>query len=160
VSGAAQSASAVTVATRIGLPTVGVPFQITFDCADADRMAEFWAIALGYRIEPAPTGYLSWGDYLRSHRLPVPPAGSISAIVDPSGAGPRIVFLRSPESASIRNRAHLDVRAGGSDGERTAKVSALIDAGATQVRRIDEGEGGGDWWVVMLDPEGNEFCVT
>lgn len=140
----------------VAFPAVGARFQITFDCADADRMAEFWSIALGYQIEAPPTGYLSWGDYLRAHQLPVPPAGSISAIVDPTGVGPRIVFLRSLDAGGP-SRAHLDVRAGGSDGERTAKVAALIDAGATQVRRIDEG---GDWWVVMLDPEGNEFCVT
>jgi hypothetical protein len=160
VTGTTSSTPGVAPARPVAFPTVGAPFQITFDCTDADRMAEFWSIALGYRVEAAPAGYLSWGDYLRSHRLPVPPAGSISAIVDPSGAGPRIVFLRSPDPASIHNCAHRDVRAGGSDGERTAKVSALIDAGATQVRRIDEGDGGGDWWVVMLDPEWNEFCVT
>jgi len=142
---------------RIGFTAVGTPFQITFDCADADRMAEFWSVALGYHVESPPAGYLSWGDYLRSHQLPVPPAGSVSAIVDPDGTGPRIVFLRSADTNGTHPRAHLDVRAGGSDGDRTAKVAALIDAGATQVRRVDEG---GDWWVVMLDPEGNEFCVT
>ncbi|MEX2628138.1 MAG: VOC family protein [Ilumatobacteraceae bacterium] len=133
------------------------PFQITFDCADADRMAEFWSIALDYRVEPPPTGYLSWGDYLRSHQLPVPPAGSISAIVDPDREGPRIVFLRAAEGALARTRVHLDIRAGATDGAKTAKVAALIDAGATQLRRVDED---GDWWVVLVDPEGNEFCVT
>lgn len=142
---------------RIAFGAMAGPFQITFDCADADRMAEFWSIALDYRIEPPPTGYLSWGDYLRAHQLPVPPAGSISAIVDPDQVGPRIVFLRASEGSLARSRVHLDIRAGTSDGEKTAKVAALIDAGATQVRRVDED---GDWWVVLLDPEGNEFCVT
>lgn len=133
------------------------PFQITFDCADADRMAEFWSIALGYRIEDPPTGYLSWGDYLRSHQLPVPPAGSISAIVDPERGGPRIVFLQASDAALARSRVHLDIRAGDGEGAKAEKVAALLDAGATQVRRVDED---GDWWVVLLDPEGNEFCVT
>lgn len=135
---------------------MGVPFQITIDCADAERMAEFWSIALGYRVEEPPTGYLSWADYLRSHQLPVPPAGSISAIVDPDSIGPRIVFLRSPDAVTM-SRTHLDIRAGHTDGEKTAKVAALIDAGAVQVRRVDTD---GDWWVVLRDPEGNEFCVT
>lgn len=135
---------------------MGVPFQITVDCADAERMAEFWSIALDYRIEPPPTGYLSWGDYLRAHQLPVPPAGSISAIVDPDSIGPRIVFLRSSDAARA-GRTHLDIRAGDSDGDKTARVAALIDAGAEQVRRVDTD---GDWWVVLRDPEGNEFCVT
>ncbi len=142
---------------EIAFPAMAGPFQITFDCADADRMAEFWSIALGYRIEPPPTGYLSWGDYLRSHQLPVPPAGSISAIVDPDQVGPRIVFLRASDGSLASSRVHLDIRAGTSEGAKTAKVAELIDAGATQVRRVDED---GDWWVVLLDPEGNEFCVT
>ena len=147
----------MTVGERVASPEMAGPFQITFDCSDAQRMAEFWSLALGYRIEPPPSGYLSWGDYLRAHQVPAPPAGSISAIVDPDQVGPRIVFLRAGDASSARSRVHLDIRAGTSEGDKTAKVAALIDAGATQVRRVDEN---GDWWVVLLDPEGNEFCVT
>lgn len=135
---------------------MSVSFQITIDCADADAMSRFWSTALGYVDEPPPAGYLSWEDFLRASDIPLPPAGAISAIVDPDGIGPRILFLRVPEPKTVKNRVHLDLRAG-DDGDKHAKVDELVRAGATQIRRIDEQ---GDWWVVMADPEGNEFCVT
>lgn len=131
-------------------------FQITIDCADADSMSEFWSTALGYVVEPPPAGYLSWEDFLRANDIPLPDTGSISAIVDPDGVGPRILFLRVPEPKTVKNRVHLDLRTG--DGEaKDAKIAELVRAGATELRRVDEH---GDWWMVMADPEGNEFCVT
>jgi hypothetical protein len=136
---------------------MATPFQITVDCRDADGMSAFWSVALGYVLEPPPTGYLSWEDFLRARSIPVPPPGSISAIVDPDGAAPRILFLRVPEPKVAKNRLHLDVRAGRTDAERQAKIDQLTEAGAQQVRRVDEN---GQWWMVMTDPEGNEFCVT
>jgi hypothetical protein len=57
----------------------------------------------------------------------------------------------------VKNRVHLDLRAGRDDAAKRAKVDDLIAAGATEVRRVDEQ---GQWWMVMTDPEGNEFCVT
>ena len=51
---------------------VATPFQITIDCADAERMTAFWSVALGYVEEPPPAGYLSWEDFLRAsvaHRV-------------------------------------------------------------------------------------------
>lgn len=136
---------------------MATPFQITFDCVDAGAMCRFWSVALGYIEEPPPAGYLSWADYLRANEIAIPPAGSIGAIVDPDGIGPRILFLRVPERKIVKNRVHLDLRAGRGDDAKLAKVTELIAAGATQVRRIEEN---GQWWIVMTDPEGNEFCVT
>jgi catechol 2,3-dioxygenase-like lactoylglutathione lyase family enzyme len=131
-------------------------FQVVFDCADADRMAAFWSVALGYEVESPPAGFLSWEDFLRANQIPVPPPGSISAVVDPDRVGPRLLFLQVPEPKTVKNRVHLDLRVG-SDDEKLAKVTELERAGGSQVRRVEEN---GGWWVVMTDPEGNEFCVT
>ncbi|HSJ90645.1 MAG TPA: VOC family protein [Ilumatobacter sp.] len=136
---------------------MAAPFQITIDCVDAQRMMAFWSVALGYVAEPPPAGYLSWEDFLRANGVPIPPSGSIGAIVDPEGVGPRILFLRVPECTTVKNRVHLDLRAGRSDDARTAKVAELVAAGGCPVRRVEEH---GQWWMVMADPEGNEFCVT
>jgi hypothetical protein len=87
----------------------------------------------------------------------LPPPGSIGAIVDPDRVGPRILFLRVPEQKSVKNRLHLDIRAGRTDGEKDAKIAELTAVGASEIRRVDEN---GDWWMVLADPEGNEFCVT
>jgi catechol 2,3-dioxygenase-like lactoylglutathione lyase family enzyme len=136
---------------------VAVRFQITIDCRDADAMSAFWSTALGYEVEPPPAGYLSWEDFLRANDIPLPPAGSISAIVDPDSTGPRILFLRVPEPKTTKNRVHLDIRTDRTDDGKLTKIRELVSAGAAEVRRVDE-QGG--WWMVMTDPEGNEFCVT
>lgn len=120
-------------------------------------MCRFWSAALGYVEEPPPAGYLSWEDFLRANGVTVPPPGSIGALVDPDGVGPRILFMRVPEPKVVKNRVHLDIRAGRSDEDKTAKIAELVAAGATEIRRVDEH---GQWWMVMADPEGNEFCVT
>ena len=136
---------------------MATPFQITVDCVDADVMCRFWSVALGYVEEPPPAGFLSWDDFLRANDITTPPPGSIGAIVDPDGIGPRLLFLRVPERKSSKNRLHLDLRGGTSNEARERKIVELTKAGATQVRRVEEN---GQWWMVMGDPEGNEFCVT
>ena len=117
------------------------------DANDPQRLAEFWAAALGYILEP---GY----DY---------PEGA--SIVDPDGVGPAIGFLRVPEPKTSKNRLHIDIRVAGSDEHDAAaiqrmrtKAAELVKLGAVQVRE--------EFWapgvlanVIMLDPEGNEFCV-
>jgi hypothetical protein len=132
-------------------------FQITVDCGDTDAMVRFWSVALGYVEEPPPAGYLSWEDFLRANGIPLPQPGSIGAIVDPESVGPRILFMQVPEKKSGKNRVHLDIRASRDDDSKVAKIDELISAGAHEIRRVDVG---GDWWMVMADPEGNEFCVT
>lgn len=138
------------------MAAVGTEFQVTFDCVDADRMSEFWATALGYVVQPPPPGFDSWEAFVRAHDLQVPPVGSISAIVDPDGVGPRILFQRVPEAKTVKNRVHLDLRAGGGDDAKRAMADRLIGAGATEVCEVREP---GEFWIVMHDPEGNEFCV-
>ena len=57
----------------------------------------------------------------------------------------------------VKNRLHFDLRGGKSDEAREAKITELAEAGASHIRRVEEN---GQWWMVMGDPEGNEFCVT
>jgi hypothetical protein len=141
---------------------MGVPIQIVFDCADPDRVARFWAEALGYEFPPPPEGHATWEDFLRAMGVPESEWNSKSAIVDPEGKGPRIYFQRVPEPKAVKNRVHLDISVGA--GHPLEERPALIDAeverleklGAKRVRSFDEQ---GEYWVTMLDPEGNEFDV-
>ena len=91
---------------------MSLEFQVVFDCRDADVLADFWAIALERIVQPPPPGFDSWPAFLEAQGAPVPPQGSVSAIVDPDGDGPRILFQRVPEAKAVKNRVHLDVRAG------------------------------------------------
>jgi Glyoxalase-like domain len=97
------------------------------------------------------------------YALRAAPAGSEWAtIADPSGAGPSVLFHRVPEPKIIKNRVHLDVRLAPGMPTSTTRplveheVQRLVALGATHVR-TDEDES--DYYVVMQDPEGNEFCV-
>ncbi len=123
-------------------------WTIGADAADPHRLAAFWALALGYVDEP---GYDSEDG---------------ASLVDPDGALPAIGFLRVPEGKTAKNRFHIDIRVAAGQpvdpGVREewirAKVTQLVDAGATTVR--EESYDGAFGHVVMLDPEGNEFCVA
>ena len=132
--------------------TTGI--QITFDCADPGRLAEFWAAALGYVVQPPPDGFDSWPAFLTAIGVPESEWDSRSACVDPEGTRPRLFFQRVPEPKTAKNRVHLDVNVG--TDRVDAEVSRLVEAGATTVREHGEL---GERWVVMADPEGNEFCV-
>jgi hypothetical protein len=143
---------------------MATPIQVTFDCADPDRLATFWATALGYSKQDPPTGYATWSAYLAAQGIPEDQWNSASAIIDPESRGPRIYFQRVPEPKVVKNRVHLDLNVGGgrhvSIQERRARVDAEVDrlrgAGATPLRPVEEH---GEYWVVMADPEGNEFCL-
>jgi hypothetical protein len=143
---------------------MATPVQVVFDCADPSGLARFWAAALDYELQPPPPGFDSWEAWLRNAGVPESEWNSASAIVDPDGTGPRIFFQRVPEAKTVKNRVHLDVNAGGSRGtpeeERRANVAAAVERlegeGATVLREVEER---GEHWVVMTDPEGNEFCV-
>ena len=128
--------------------------QVTIDCANPDRLAHFWAGALHYVVQPPPEGFASWPEFLTSIGVPESEWDSRSACVDPDGKGPRLFFQKVPEGKGAKNRVHLDVNVGG--GNVDSEVERLVTAGATKVREHDES---GDRWVVMQDPEGNEFCV-
>ncbi|MCR6488833.1 VOC family protein [Amycolatopsis sp. OK19-0408] len=136
--------------------------QITFDCAEPERVARFWCEVLGYVVPPPPEGFASWGDYERT--LPPERRGASFVAQDPDGAGPRLYFQRVPEGKVVKNRVHLDVRAGTGlvGAERLAALEAeqdrLIALGAThfQTQYADEEN---ESCITMLDVEGNEFCL-
>ncbi|MGW3204263.1 VOC family protein [Streptomyces sp. NPDC001135] len=135
-------------------------FQVTFDCAEPERVARFWCEVLGYAVSPPPAGFATWEDYDRSR--PPEEQGSRSACSDPSGVGPRLFFQRVPESKVVKNRVHLCVRVGtGLVGEERlaaleAECARLLPLGAVRVRLLYDGN---DACIVMQDIEGNEFCL-
>ena len=139
--------------------------QITFDCADPDGLCRFWVEVLDYQMQPPPPGFETWDAFLESVGVPPEQRNSRSAALPVDGTGPRLFFQQVPEGKSAKNRVHLDVRsAPGLEGdERMAALQAecdrLVALGATRLRRVEpEGpmEAG---FIVMADPEGNEFCL-
>lgn len=139
--------------------------QVTIDCADPAALAAFWASALGYVVQPPPEGFDSWPAALAAWGVPEERWNSASAVVDPDGAGPRVFFQQVPEAKGAKNRLHLDVQVSDGPGIPVARkraqvlptVERLAGLGAREVRQVEEM---GSFWVVMTDPEGNEFCVT
>lgn len=112
--------------------------EVAVDCADPHVLARFWCAVLGYEVQEVDEaeGYVCVG----------PPAAAARP------GAPTLGFARVPEAKAGKNRLHLDVRP--ADGDRDAEVARLLALGATRA--------GGDEelpWVVLLDPEGNEFCV-
>ena len=138
--------------------------QITFDCADPGALADFWAAALGYQKEPPPKGFGSWDDALSAWGIPEDQWNSRSAIVDPEGKHPRVFFQQVPEGKTAKNRVHLDIRSapGLKGDERMAALESeaakLLALGATRFQRFDPA-GNEIGFIVMQDPEGNEFCL-
>ncbi|WP_069386003.1 VOC family protein [Cellulosimicrobium cellulans] len=137
--------------------------QVTFDAADPRALGAFWAEVLGYVQQPPPDGFEDWEAAMTAWGVPPERFGDHYALVDPDGDGPRIWFQRVPEPKSAKNRVHLDVNvgAGVTDAdERAARIRGharrLVSCGGTVQREVEEN---GERWIVMLDPEGNEFCL-
>jgi hypothetical protein len=83
--------------------------------------------------------------------------GNWYRIEDPSGHGPRLAFQRVTEPKTVKNRVHLDVRAlGDGPDAREVEVERLVGLGATVLRVVTDEAG---TFVILQDPEGNEFCV-
>ncbi|MDI6520130.1 hypothetical protein STPH2_7133 [Streptomyces sp. KO7888] len=141
------------------MPTIR-KFQVTFDCAEPERLARFWCEVLGYVVPPPPEGFGTWGDYWSAQ--PPERRGAWFACADPTGVGPRLYFQRVPEGKAAKNRVHLDVRVGTGlvGAERLAALDAerarLVPLGAVHVRTLYDGN---DACIPMLDIEGNEFCI-
>jgi hypothetical protein len=142
---------------------VSVQVQVTFDCADPGRMAEFWAQALGYKEQDPPEGWDSWEAWAGAQGIPEEDFNSMSAVVDPDGHGPRLFFQRVPEGKSVKNRVHLDLNVGLPRDDPQASRTRVKEAagrleglGATKLREVEER---GEFWIVMQDIEGNEFCL-
>ncbi len=138
--------------------------QVTFDCADPAALTEFWCAVLGYQVERPPAGFETWDAALDAWGVPPEARNDKSAAVDPRGRGPRLFFQKVPEHKQVKNRLHLDVRAapGLAGSDRTAALEAkaqeLVALGAQVVRRFEASAFDGDF-IVMQDPEGNEFCL-
>jgi hypothetical protein len=137
--------------------------QVVFDAADPDKIAHFWAEALGYIIQPPPPGYDSWQQLLAEMGVPESDWDRASAAVDPDGNGPRIFVQKVPEPKSVKNRVHLDINVAGRStppDQRRPKVDAEVERlekiGATRLYVLEDY---GEYCVTMADPEGNEFCV-
>ena len=141
-----------------------VEFQVTFDSADPAAHAAFWAEALHYVLAPPPPGFPSWDAALDAWGVPAEQRNDRSAIVDPDGVGPRVFFQRVPEPKTAKNRVHLDLRAAaGLTGEARlaaleAECARLVALGASRVQRFEPGSMSAGF-IVMGDPEGNEFCL-
>ncbi|MDA0563406.1 VOC family protein [Streptomonospora sp. S1-112] len=147
--------------------------QITFDARDPWGLSAFWCQALGY-VHPAPPGVeleegadarAAWDAFLGRVGVPAEQREEKSAAEDPQGQGPRLFFQRVPEGKTAKNRVHLDVRAApGLHGqERMAALEAecarLVALGAARLRRVEPEPPLSAGFIVMADPEGNEFCL-
>ena len=112
---------------------------INFDCHDPLALARFWAAVLGYVEDPAEPNV----------------AGSDEAwIQDPKRLKPALLFITVPEGKTVKNRVHLDLNA---SANRDQEVERVLGLGATFV--ADHRDEDGTGWVVLADPEGNEFCI-
>jgi len=136
-------------------------FQVTIDCAKPHELADWWAEALGWEVEPSDekfirrmieAGHASEQDTTTHRGVLVWKEGA--AIRSPDPGRPRVLFQLAPESKTVKNRVHLDVRPGEEDP--AAVVERLLAMGATELWRASQGP---HHWVTLADPEGNEFCV-
>jgi hypothetical protein len=138
--------------------------QVVFDCSDASRVADFWATALGYVIQPPPEGFASWEEFLTAVGVPESEWGTRSAVVDPKGEGPRIFFQQVPEAKAVKNRVHMDLDVTGAPDTPVEEARRRIAAEAVRLKAagatiVGEKEELGQIWTIMQDPEGNEFCL-
>lgn len=147
--------------------------QITFDCHDPISQATFWAETLGYVI-PGPPGvrldagddpFAAWQEFVEGLGIDLKPEDLRAAIEDPQGRGPRVFFQVVPEEKIVKNRIHLDVRAapGLQNHERMQALEdecqRLQDMGAQRLERVEPNPPMEPGFIVMADPEGNEFCL-
>ena len=128
--------------------------NVTFDALDPPLLASFWAAALGWEVVPEPPEIvremLASGMTAEEVRLH-------SATVEPTdGSALRLYFNRVAEPKTVKDRIHLDLEV----EDREAEVARLVELGATRLNDAEDVFGSfRESWTVMLDPEGNEFCV-
>lgn len=144
---------------------MGTSIQVTFDCVDPGRLAHFWAEALGYKHDDPPEGFRSWEEWASEQGIPEERWNDEDGIIDPAGLRPRLFFQRVPEPKTVKNRVHLDLRIATEVEVSPEENKKLIEQeaerlaalGATVIGPVDRRD---EYWVVMQDPEGNEFCVS
>jgi hypothetical protein len=105
--------------------------EICIDARDIHALSSWWSTVLGWPAEPTDDGDV--------------------ALRAPAGAGPDLLFLAVPDDKVVKNRIHFDF----TPDDQQAEVDRVLDLGA---RRVDIGQGEQSW-VVLADPEGNEFCI-
>lgn len=142
-------------------------WQLTIDANDPGALARFWAQALGYQPVPPAEPATTWHALYRA-RLGEQAAFD-DRLFDPAGLRPPIWFQQVPEAKAGKNRLHLDLYPTGRDPALPmqrrieiveAKVAELTGLGASVARRTREDDPAAPaYFVVMHDPEGNEFCV-
>lgn len=108
--------------------------SLAVDAHDPPQLARFWCEVLNYRIDHEEPDFVS--------------------TVPARGEGFRMDFLRVPEGKTVKNRLHLDLM--DRDGDQSTEVARLEGLGAY---RVDVGQTDANSWVVLADPEGNEFCI-
>jgi Glyoxalase-like domain len=121
--------------------------ELSIDCADPRRLADFWCAVLGYSVLDATDDLVEVG----------PDRGPDAELLEAVRRGPlapTLFLAKVPEGKTTKNRLHVDVSP--IDGTQAEEVARLESLGAT---RADVGQGPDVSWVVMEDPEGNEFCV-
>ena len=110
-------------------------FVVTLDCADPERLAPFWAEALHYRANPYHPPYLT--------------------LTDPNRKSPELVLQKVPEPKTAKNRMHLDIFV----PDMEIEARRMESLGARRLRKEPFTGSTGDRWIVMADPDDNEFCV-
>jgi predicted enzyme related to lactoylglutathione lyase len=116
------------------MTTPNPQFGLVLDCADPEALAEFWAPALGY--------------------VNLGTAGAYVALFPDGRPSPKLLLQRVAEPKAVKNRMHLDIEV----PDIHAEAERLVALGATQVSDESYSEHGSTW-LLMADPEGNEFCV-
>lgn len=152
---------------------MSIELQVTFDANDPAALSLFWRDALGY-VHPPPPGVeltpgddplAAWDEFLERMEVPIERRNDSSALVDPDGDGPRLFFQKVPEGKTAKNRVHLDLRAaaGLPPEQRMDALEAACErhvaAGATRLRRHEPAPPLSLGFIVMQDPEGNEYCL-
>ena len=134
-------------------------FQVVIDCASPHELADWWAEALGWQVEPqdealirrmVEAGHASEADTTRHRGALVWRQGA--AITSPEPGRPRVLFQQVTEGKTVKNRVHLDLRVG--PERRETEVARLLGLGAKELWRASQGP---YEWATLADPEGNEF---
>lgn len=116
-------------------------------------------------VGPGEDVFEVWAEFLEQAGVPAERRDAASALVDPDGTGPRILFQKVPEPKTAKNRVHLDVRvAPGLEGEERMaaledECERLVVLGATRLQRHEPAPPTSGGFIVMADPDGNEFCL-
>lgn len=111
--------------------------NVSFDCPDPYALAQFWSEVIGHPLD---------SDFVPS---------DAEVVIEPP-EGPRLYFQAVPEVKTLKNRVHVCLQP--DDRDRDAEVDRLLELGAKVFDDHRTPDGGG--WVVLLDPAGNEFCMT